>query len=81
MGATQLHLPSLTLPLITPYRKKDGKTHFLTGHFAPNGVRLADGQNSHLLKSFAEADLIVEIPASPSELKPGDRVQTWVLPK
>lgn len=81
MGAQQLELPTLRLPLSAPYQKKDGKTHFLTGNFKDGTIDLSAGQNSHLLKSFAEADAIVEIPAEKKQMEAGDTVQTWVLPR
>lgn len=81
MGATSWFLPSLELPLEKAYFKKDQKTHFLTGKFGQGTVVLLSGQNSHMLRSFAEADLMVEIPADANEVPAGTLVRTWVLPK
>lgn len=81
MGASELELPSLELPLVNSYRKKDGKTHFVTGQIEGGGVRILQGQNSHMLASFGAADLLVEIPAEAKEVAPGTKLRTWVLPR
>lgn len=81
MGATTFFLPSAQLPLAHPHHKKDGKTHFLTGRITGGSVDILGGQNSHMLGSFAAADVLVEIPAEASELPAGAPVKSWILPK
>lgn len=81
MGATSWFLPSLELPLAKAHHKKSGRTHFVTGNFADGGVELLGGQSSHMLGSFAEADLLVELPAEATALEVGTKVKAWVLPR
>ena len=81
MGAPVTDLVELDLPLAEEYRKRDGKTHFVTGKIESGRVRVLRGQNSHMLASFGAADLLVEIPAEQDHLPAGTVVRTWVLPR
>ncbi len=81
MGAQVLDLPRIDLPLVEEYRKRDGKTHFVTGKIEQGRVRVLRKQNSHMLASFGAADLIVEIPDGADHLPAGTVVSTWVLPR
>lgn len=81
MGLSQLQLPTLRLPLIGERRKRDGKTHFVTGVLRDGQVDLLGGQNSHMLKSFAEADAIVTLPAAQDTFSPGALLDVQILPR
>ena len=41
-------------------KKGDGKTHFLAGRFERSKVHILGGQASHMLKTLAEANVLVE---------------------
>ncbi|MCC7301332.1 MAG: molybdopterin molybdotransferase MoeA [Bacteroidia bacterium] len=62
MGLPSPPLPALRLPLIGSYSKKKGLTHFLKGIHDGKQVRLTVGQESFILRSFAEANCLVCIP-------------------
>lgn len=80
-GSKSLGLASIMLPLREGYRRKpDGKTHFVTGRLDGNAVLLGNGQQSHMLQSFAEAQLIVELPAEPAQFHTGDVLKCHWLP-
>jgi molybdopterin molybdotransferase len=81
-GQTRTGLPSLELTLAAPYRRKpDGKIHFVTGKLTAQGLQIEGGQQSHMLQSFAEADLIVKLPAEPESFVAGDVVKCHWLPQ
>lgn len=81
MGASQYYLPSLSLPLGSSYKKRDGKAHFVTGAIE-NGTLVVSGkQNSHLLKSVVEAKVLIHIPASKDVYEAGEVVKSWILPR
>lgn len=81
-GQNSTGLPSLELPLATPYRRKpDGKVHFVTGKLTTQGLQIEGGQQSHMLQSFAEANLIVELPAGPESFAARDVVKCYWLPQ
>lgn len=81
MGANQLYLPSFKLPLAQGYKKRDGKAHFVTGNFSEGQIAISGKQNSHLLKSFVDAQAIVMIPAEKDIWEAGEMVRVWVLPR
>lgn len=65
-------LRKMLLPLSHDFgRNDDGKTHFVTAKFEENGLNMLQGQQSHMLQSLAEADVLVVLPASPLEYKKG----------
>ncbi len=81
MGGEQLFLPSLELPLAEGYKKRDGKAHFVTGAIRSGKLAVSGKQNSHLLKSFVEAQVIILIPAEKDVWEAGELVQAWILPR
>ncbi len=78
---SQPGLRALALPLAHAYRRKsDGKTHFLTGRIIENQISLLEGQQSHMLQSFAEADVIVVIDAAIDAAEAGTLMPCFLLP-
>lgn len=58
-----------------------GKTLFLTAQIVDDDKIIPlQGQNSHMLQSFAEADALIEIPAEQPITVTGERVKTYKLP-
>lgn len=80
-GARQTGLRAMRLPLAADFsRKLDGKTHLVTAAWTGAGVRLLQGQQSHMLQSVAQADLIVVLPADRAEIAAGSPVDCFLLP-
>ncbi len=79
-GAHDGGLRSMRLPLAHDFNyKQDHKTHFLTGRRTATGVSLLEGQQSHMLKSFAEADVIVVIESATAQVTAGTMVPCFWL--
>ena len=77
--------PRLQLPLGQEIRKKTGLTHFLRGAFVKDAqgktfVMPLPGQNSHMMQSFARADVLIVVPEDVTHLACGDRVEVHPLP-
>lgn len=79
-GNQSVGLPKLSLQLASAYRRKpDGKVHFVTGQLTTEGLQIEGGQQSHMLQSFAKAELIVELPSEPESFEVGDTLKCyWV---
>ena len=76
MGAQPKGLMQVQIPLSHSFKRNgDGKTHFVTAKLSEKGINLLEGQQSHMLQSLAQADVLVELPAEPIEYVEGD----WVL--
>lgn len=74
-------LKRLQLPLTTDHRRKpDGKTHFVTGKLTANGFTILDGQNSHMLLSFAQADVLATLPPEGQLFPAGTPLEVLLLP-
>ena len=79
MSGQRLSLPIMQAPLSVPYKKPEGLTHFLKGHYDGSVVNLLTGQESYKLNSFAMANCLVEVPAETTELAMGDMVKVHVI--
>ncbi|HLO79823.1 MAG TPA: molybdopterin molybdotransferase MoeA, partial [Chitinophagaceae bacterium] len=75
-----LHLQSVRTPLMTPYEKSAGLTHFLKAIYDGLEVRLLTGQESYKLNSFAKANCLVVIPEHINFVNTGDEVEVHILP-
>ncbi|MFC9997832.1 gephyrin-like molybdotransferase Glp [Nocardia sp. NPDC127526] len=67
------------LPLLDPVRSPNGKRQFLRGRRTDTGVALVAGQGSHLIASMAQADVLIDIPATATELPAGTIVSVQEL--
>lgn len=80
-GAATRGLPRLRLPLAQPYhRKPDGKVHYVSGQLDSMQAIPLTGQQSHMLQSLAEGNLILHLPADPAEFPAGFMVDCQFLP-
>lgn len=68
------------MPLILPYSKKPGLTHFLKGICKENTVAPLDAQESFRLSSFAKANCLICLAEESEEFKKGDLVEVHILP-
>ena len=55
-------------------KKDDGKTHFLAGRLERSKVHILGGQSSHMLKTLAEANVLVEFGPEKSSWKEFEKV-------
>lgn len=70
---------TLQLPITHDYHKKGNRLNFVIGNIENNQVRILSGQGSHMLKSFSEGELIVEIPPDAEYLEKGRMVKAYVF--
>jgi molybdopterin molybdotransferase len=80
MTSQKLQLKSKQVNILSTYKKLSGITHFLKGIFDGETVQLPSGQESYKLNSFAQANCLVVIPASVTEVNVGEKVEIHVLP-
>lgn len=73
-----IELPQFMLPLQNSITFPKGKSAFLRGKRMEDGVKILAAQESHKLKSLAEADCIVYIPDG-QRVKPGTNVEVQLL--
>jgi molybdopterin molybdotransferase len=62
------------------YEKNGNLTHFLKGYHSKGEVRLLSGQESFRLSSFTEANCLIKIDESVTEIAPGSVVDILLLP-
>lgn len=80
-GFKEYFLPVEYRQLESPVRKKAGRSYFLKGRLnADQGVTPLDGQESFMLKAFAEADCLIYIPADKDSIQVNEWVEVHRLP-
>lgn len=60
-------------------RKKTDRAYFLKGKATYNGVLPLDGQESYMMKSFAEANSLIYLPLEKGDVKKGEDVEVHLL--
>lgn len=84
MGAKQALLPRIRVPIAKSLKKKSGKVHFYKGVLKIQGgeifAELLDGQGSHLMKSFSQANCLIRIPEGTEVVGSGEMVEVDLLP-
>lgn len=80
-GKSRLGLRQVRLPFQQAFRRKsDGKTHFLTGRLESEGFTVLGGQASHMLQSFAQADVVVVNEDHETDAAAGHMATCFLLP-
>lgn len=79
-GCRKPFLPALKMQLTHDYKKKGGRSQFLAAGFAEGGVKVLEGQGSHMLRSLSEADAIIQIQAEHKCINKGELVEVHLLP-
>jgi molybdopterin molybdotransferase len=74
MGYLNPEQLSVQLPMLNPYDKKPGLTHFLKGKIHHNGVEVLDHQESYKMNAFAIADCLVIINEETESIKESELV-------
>jgi len=60
-------------------RKKTDRAYFLKGKATYNGVLPLEGQESYIMKSFAEANALIYLPLKKGDVKKGEKVEVHLL--
>jgi len=81
MGINEPFLKSLSFSLVKGYKKNEEKTLFLSSKLSGKGIEILEGQASHMLKSFTDADAIVSLPEGKKSYCKGELVKVHMLPK
>lgn len=84
LGYDSVFLPTAKARLVEPFRKKEGRTHFLRAVAESRdggwSVHIPGGQESHKMKSFLKSNCLAVIPQEASQLNGGAEVMIHWLP-
>jgi molybdopterin molybdotransferase len=73
-------LPRMQMPLAADFTKRSGLTFFLKGKIMGEKVMPLDGQLSHIMRSYAEADCLILLDEAGSDYKENQVVTVQLLP-
>ncbi len=80
-GSKDVFLPVENRKLQKPVQKKTGRAYFLKGRLnADKGVAPLEGQESFMLKAFAEADCLIYLPSEKTRFSTDETVEVHRLP-
>ena len=79
-GYPDYELQNRRLPLTHSFTMNDTRSIFYKAKVSNEEVTILGGQGSDMLQTFAEANALVLLPAGEKEYKPGDAVETHMLP-
>ncbi|KXK34839.1 MAG: Molybdopterin biosynthesis enzyme MoeA [Chlorobi bacterium OLB6] len=79
-GRQEPFLPSVRLPIAQSYRKSNSLALFLKGRAGNGSVKPLGGQESYILKSFAEGNCLIYLPEAVETIAAGDPVEVHMLP-
>lgn len=80
MGAPHVTLMTVQRQLRMDITKKPGLTFFLKGHCDDREVTPLDGQLSHILRSFAQSNCLIELAEATDHVPAGTMVTVHLLP-
>jgi len=80
-GKESLFLRAVQLPLLKDINKKKGLAHYLKAEVKPNGIMPLGGQESFIMKSFADAGAFIYLPAEKENVLAGELVEVNLLPE
>jgi molybdopterin molybdotransferase len=80
-GRENISLNTLQLPALKDISKKKGLAHFLKAKVKDNKVESLEGQESFIMKSFAEANAFIYLPLEKETIKAGEIVEVHLLPE
>jgi molybdopterin molybdotransferase len=78
-GYDYCHLPSIQIPLAERVQKKKGLTHFLKAVTDFKTVKILEGQESYMMRSYAEANCIVCLSEDDEIVEAGKKVDVHLL--
>ncbi len=73
-------LPSLKLKLLNDITKKEDRALFIRAKRMTDGVMPLEKQDSNMLLSFAQADVLIYVPNETKQINKGEEVEVHVLP-
>lgn len=73
-------LPRLNLPMAHDFSRKPGMTGFMKAYTDFKSVKILDGQESYIMKSFAKSNAIAVLPADQENVVAKSLVETILLP-
>lgn len=79
MGSPIKGLPRLKFKLNQDLQKPESQTRFLKGLIANHKLEILGGQESHMLKSYIEANCLVLLPSGTERFYKGDEVEVQLL--
>lgn len=79
-GAEQLHLDSITMPIVADYVATDRRAQFLKAHVRGGKVEILPGQSSAMVRAFGAANALVFLPEETTQVNKEDFVKTILLP-
>ena len=78
-GFSEYFMPKKYVKTLEAIRKKSDRAYFLKGIVTHNGVLPLEGQESYIMKSFAEANAIIYLPLEKGDVKKGEEVEVHLL--
>jgi len=78
-GFSEYILPKKYVKVLKTIRKKTDRAYFLKGRVAYNSVFPLEGQESYIMKSFAEANSLIYLPLKKGDVKKGEEVEVHLL--
>lgn len=79
-GHQKLQLQAAEFPLRHSFQKKPGRAWFVRALASNEGVQSLEGQGSHMMRSFAEANALIFLPTEVESLPKGAPVEVHLLP-
>lgn len=79
LGFSEYFLPKKYVKTAEAIRKKTDRAYFLKGKVTYNGVLPLEGQESYIMKSFAEANSLIYLPLEKGDVKKGEEVEVHLL--
>jgi molybdopterin molybdotransferase len=81
IGNDKVFLEKVKLPIFKSYYKKEKKGLFLTAKFINDKIDITEGQESHMLQSFIDADGLIYLKEGIRGYKAGEKIEVHLLPK
>ncbi len=79
IGSKSIHLPRIKARSLSDYKNTTGKTLFLKGKLKGNDLEILHGQQSSMLHSFANSNVLVRIPNDTELINKNDEVECIIL--
>lgn len=80
-GRKNIFLKTVRLRVTKKINKKKGLAHFLKAGVTGNSVEPLDGQESFIVRSFADANAFIYLPLDTETIEAGEEVEVHLLPE
>ena len=78
-GFSEYFMPKKYVKTSEAIRKKTDRAYFLKGRITHNGVLPLEGQESYIMKSFAEANALIYLPLEKGDIEKGEEVEVHLF--